>query len=782
MEQETLKLIFNVIKLDDVKSFSLLVSHNSCLNLCYGRFPLLSLCYIYDSTEILLEFEDKLCKINNYTFVDEYFEMYEKLKLSAKKSLRLYLGKKIISPLEMLAILDRRQKIAKDYEKFYKNAEITQNVEKIYKLTNKTMVTADLNSFHSPKKNFDRKSKLIISIISVFLCFMMLFPIFSILIASKTFGLGTSGSPIYIKNEKELKTALSKGSRHYVLSDDIILTDDLSINDFSGTLDGNGKTIYAGSKLSSSIVKNLTGKIENLTLQIEYSNLKISSNLAFLAQNSTGIIENCEISGTITAVFENEDDAYLSLFVNQNDGTIKDSIASVQVSVSNSTEKNAFLTAFSSQNTGTITGCKSANLSFTSDTVDTACFAISNSGTIDSCENNLTISQTSALLWHPNTAGFVVSNSGVISNSINNSDITSVTTNQTESTEQNSTFVIYSSGIAVENYGKIDSVTNNGKITSTSIIANTYVSGIACINNNTILNSTNNGEIIGCSQKSFVVTGGITSRNNLIYSLSDGMISFLVSSISNCKNAGEIKSDITENLDLTSTNKSYIAIYSGGIAGVSVSLIQNSENTGNITSDSKSTNIYSGGILGLSGFVLSSELDRVVSVLVSQGYLKFAITECTSKCNISSKSEMASSFAGGICGYASLNVSTSAVIIDSGFIGEIVTNSYDNYVGGVIGKGELSYIANSYASATITNQNANSHLNYFGLLVGYYSTYNTINISGNKIVKSDSVPALWLYTVASDGVSEISADGESITQYDSLQALLDSINKETQNG
>lgn len=777
MEQETLKIIFNAIKLDDVKSFSLLVSQNSCLNLCYGRFPLLSLCYMYDSSEILLEFEDKLCKINNYTFVDEYFEMYEKLKFSAKKSLRLYLGKKIISPLEMLAILDRRQKIAKDYEKFYKNTEITQNIEKIYKLTNKTAVTADLNSFNSPKKNFDRKSKFIISIISVILCFMMLFPIFSILITSKTSGLGTSNSPIYIKNEKELKTALSKGSRHYVLSDDIILTDDLSINNFSGTLDGNGKTIYAGSKLSGSIVKNLTGKLENLTLQIEYSNLKISSNLAFLVQNSTGIIENCEISGTITAIFENEDDTYLSLFVNQNGGTIKDSIASVQVSVSNSTEKNAFLTAFSSQNTGTITGCKSANLSFTSDTVDTACFAINNSGTIDSCENNLTISQTSALLWHPNTAGFVVSNSGVISNSINNSDILSVTTNQTESTEQNSTFVIYSSGIAVENYGKIDNVTNNGKITSTSILANTYASGIACINNNTILNSTNNGEIIACSQKSFVVTGGIAGRNNLIYSLSDGMISFLVSSISNCKNNGEIQSDITENLDLTNTN-SYIAIYSGGIAGVSISLIQNSENTGNIISNSKSTNIYSGGILGLSGFVLSSELDRVVSVLVSQGYLKFAITGCTSKCNISSKSETASSFAGGICGYASLNVSTSAVINDSGFVGEIVSNSYDNYVGGVIGLGEMSYIANSYAGVTITNHNTNSHLNYFGLFAGYYSTYNTINMSGNKIVKNENFPAMWLYSLVSGGVSETSADGDRITQYDSLQALLDSIGKE----
>lgn len=775
MEQEIHKLIFNAIKLDDVKSFSLLVSQNSCLNLCYGRFPLLSLCYMYDSTEILLEFEDKLCKINNYTFVDEYFEMYERLKLSAKKSLRLYLDKKIISPLEMLAILDRRQKIAKDYEKFYKNSEITQNVEKIYKLTNKIKVTADLNSFYSPKKNFDQKSKRIISIISVVLCFMMLFPIFSILITSKTSGLGTSSSPIYIKNERELKTALSKSSRYYVLSDDIILTDDLSINNFSGTLDGNGKTIYAGSKLSGSIVKNLTGKIKNLTLQIEYSNLKISSNLAFLAQNSTGIIENCEISGSITAVFENEDDAYLSLFVNQNSGTIKDSIASVQVSVSNSTEKNSFLTAFSSQNTGTITGCKSANLSFVSDTVDTACFAINNNGTIDSCENNLTISQTSALLWHPNTAGFVVSNSGVISNSINNSDIMSVTTNQTESTEQNSTFVIYSSGIAVENYGKIDNVTNNGKITSNSIIANTYASGVACINNNTILNSTNNGEIIGGSQKSFVVTGGIAGRNNLIYSLKDGMISFLVSSISSCKNTGEIKSDITENFDLN-TN-SYVAIYSGGIAGVSVSLIQNSENTGNITSNSKSTNIYSGGVLGLSGFVLSSDLDRVVSVLISQGYLKFAITGCTSKSKISSKSETASSFIGGICGYASLNVNTSAVINDSSFVGEIEANSYDNYVGGVIGRGDMSYIANSYAGATLINKNENSHLNYFGTLAGCYFTYGTINMSGNKVVKNDNIPALWR-KVGESNISEIKADGEKIIQYDSLEDLLNSISKE----
>ena len=49
--------LLEAIKKDDLKSFSLLMPTNADLNLCYGRFPILSLLYMYSSFKILSKFE-----------------------------------------------------------------------------------------------------------------------------------------------------------------------------------------------------------------------------------------------------------------------------------------------------------------------------------------------------------------------------------------------------------------------------------------------------------------------------------------------------------------------------------------------------------------------------------------------------------------------------------------------------------------------------------------------------------------------------------------------------
>ena len=39
--------LLDAIKKDDLKSFDMLMPTNADLNLCYGRFPILSLLYLY---------------------------------------------------------------------------------------------------------------------------------------------------------------------------------------------------------------------------------------------------------------------------------------------------------------------------------------------------------------------------------------------------------------------------------------------------------------------------------------------------------------------------------------------------------------------------------------------------------------------------------------------------------------------------------------------------------------------------------------------------------------
>ena len=112
MDSNIARKIFEAVKLDDVKAFSSLVKSNADLKIRYGRFPLLSVCYLYESYNILSKFETPMLLISSYEVFGEYIEIYQKFKKYAKKALRLYVFEyEIVQPVEMLAILDLPPKL-----------------------------------------------------------------------------------------------------------------------------------------------------------------------------------------------------------------------------------------------------------------------------------------------------------------------------------------------------------------------------------------------------------------------------------------------------------------------------------------------------------------------------------------------------------------------------------------------------------------------------------------------------------------------------------------------
>ena len=129
MEKQELERLFEAIKKDDLKSFSSVMLSKSDLNISFGRFPILSLLYLYGSYKILEKYERFLLPIHNFNVVEEYYDAYLKFKKHAKKSLKIFvLNEKIIHPIEMLAILDERFLLNKYYKKLFKNEEISQNL------------------------------------------------------------------------------------------------------------------------------------------------------------------------------------------------------------------------------------------------------------------------------------------------------------------------------------------------------------------------------------------------------------------------------------------------------------------------------------------------------------------------------------------------------------------------------------------------------------------------------------------------------------------------------
>ena len=98
MQEELLWEIFIAIKKDDIKAFDKHMAEPHAKEIAFGRFPLLSLCYLYDSSKIIKKYENELIKINNYIRFAENDEMYSKFKAIAHRVLRLYVGdNKVVS-------------------------------------------------------------------------------------------------------------------------------------------------------------------------------------------------------------------------------------------------------------------------------------------------------------------------------------------------------------------------------------------------------------------------------------------------------------------------------------------------------------------------------------------------------------------------------------------------------------------------------------------------------------------------------------------------------------
>ena len=144
MEQEKLRELFEAIKKDDLKSFCFVMVSNTDLNISFGRFPILSLLYLYESYNILRVYEDRLMPIHNYKIEEEPYEAYKKFKSKARKAVRLYQEDEcFVYPAEMLAIVDNRFLRDKNYKKLYKNEEIALKIKKIYNLTNDEIQTIE---------------------------------------------------------------------------------------------------------------------------------------------------------------------------------------------------------------------------------------------------------------------------------------------------------------------------------------------------------------------------------------------------------------------------------------------------------------------------------------------------------------------------------------------------------------------------------------------------------------------------------------------------------------
>ncbi len=554
--------ILDAIKKDDLKSFSLLMPTNADLNLCYGRFPLLSLMYLYSSFKILSKFEKNLMPIHNFKVVDEPIEIYKTFKMRAKKSIRLFGEEKTVYPILMLAVLNERVMLNKNYKFLFKNVEINEIIQKIYKIKLNSEVQIEGQTIVLPPRKISFNQTILFSIISLICCLIIAFSGLSFVFIKNRTGLGSNKNPIRLSSKQEFVSALNDGKRVYLLENDVEIDGSEFLNkNFSGTLLGNGHTIVVAGEIDKSMIKNLSGKIENLKFKLEDSVLKITQNFGIFAENLSGKIENCEITGDFTGEFNSDDEIFAGMFVSKNSGEIINSNVSVSGSFVNNKESNAYIGNFAGVNDGTILSCEAKQGIVVADTVDMAGIACENNGTIFSSTNKITLSQTSSKQWHPNVAGVAIINNGKIIDSKNYAELNASSTIEGET---DNIYYVFVGGISCENYGEINGCRNFGLIVGKGNISNVIAGGIVAQN-------VENGETVGdvslslaksnievFSENGRVCVGGVVGLNAAIIEAS-GFI-------------GNIDADslatTTTNVFASNLDKN-VAVFAGGVVGIS---------------------------------------------------------------------------------------------------------------------------------------------------------------------------------------------------------------------
>ena len=559
--------LFEEIKRDDVKAFTSLVEKNTLHTISYGRFPLLSVLYLYGAERILKKYESVLLNVHNYKRVGELFEIYDAFKKKAGRSLRLYVSdNSIVSPEEMLAVLGEGNRLKKLYATSVTSAKSDSNVKKIYENTHQTTLKEVGGKVQIPNKKMSTKKRIILSVCVVAVIIsIVLVSVGIVIIKEKNNNSNPSVSVSVINNATELINALANNGGGFELGSNI----DLTMNNYSpftlsNTLDGKGYTITLNGTLFETIESS--AKLVNVNFIIKDVNREIKENYAEVVGVNYGIIDSVNVKANgaytvvdgVAAIGQEYADIYVSAFVNENKGTITAVELDVNLTVTNSADDNAYLTGAVNKNYGNVTNIKTTTTSrLETVKADVAGLVAENmaNGIITASQNNALVSQTTdSGKWFPHASGLVITNSGRIVDSENNGNVHSISTAKVGEVG-NSKLAVIASGLVANNSGTIKNSINTGDVYGESEIADIRIGGIAYYNENEISASKSLGAIIGKTKdkNAYIYLGGVVSIN-----IKDA-------SVNNCGFEGEI------NLTHTAVEGGFI--FAGGIVG---------ENRGNV--------------------------------------------------------------------------------------------------------------------------------------------------------------------------------------------------------
>ncbi len=656
MAQSIENSLLEAVKKDDIKAFNAL-EEARCGAYRLGRFPVLSLLYLYKSKKILSAYEEKFIKIADYKQLREPAEISAKFSKKAGKCLRLYLNE-VVTPLEMLLVLDKTRVLKRVYPLAKPSSAVKARLQSIYSIKYGLNIRFEGNGIIIDRRPLSYREKK--NIMTACLCTLLAVTV-GVGVPVTTVSLMPKPVEGEVKNLSEINFASRK---EYTLKQDIVVPENYSVSKMNCKINGGGKKLIFGKGASFG---EFDGRISNLTIETSGDpiftvisenatvsdislnvncDLSLGGSSAFFALTNYGAIDGVTLSvnGNINAVAGSNRMVLGGLVVSNIHkynsagklvyGTIENCTVNYSdFSLKGETGANAMFGGIAGESSGDIVNCTVTG-KVDADTVDVAGVCVYNGGVLSHDINEADISQVCEYAgWNPNASGMVYENTNTIEYCENRGKISAVST--FEKTEESGAPSCYSAGICLI---KENPFASSGQI-------------IAC---------KNSGEITAEGDGA-VIAGGICAQGYPV--------------VSNCVSSGNI------------SVKGSTAIV-GGICGQAYSVVNNSVSSGDIFINADS--VCAGGILGYS----------IVYSFGSAGTAQSCIR--SGKITATASGED-SSFTGGIVGlvqqYGFTANETTAYfagsIIDCYFLGEssVEGTYYGNIVGGC---GKDIYANNSY--------------------------------------------------------------------------------------
>lgn len=585
---DRLRDLHAAIKGDDAKLTERLLTADASLAAhAFGRFPLLSLCYMYDSRSVIRKFGKRLkAHDGSYTVSPEYPEDYRTFRDMAGRSLRLF-REDFVSPSDMLAVIGDAPSLRAELNN-HPSASGAERAAKIYSLTSKGKIRVKEKGVHVPhsrKMNAVQITAVVlIALLGLCLAGGAVGALYAVPAAFG--GDGSATSPILISNaEQFLFAAGDDEGRFFLLDSDITLDAGASGGiDLVSVISGGGHTVRV-TGADKPLFSDISGKISDVTFDFGEINKEYSSSTALLAETVTGTAERLTIkaSGTIKDV-SGDDTVYFGCLTSLNKGTINYVTLDIRLegigaSASGKSAGDSFFAGIAAQNEGTVAYCTlGENSSVSLDTVDGAGIVADNasSGRVLDCTNMAPITQTSSYaMWSPNLSGVVLNNYGTVSNCFNGGDV-SVTSEATKEAIQeemdklgkSGNIAVYAGGVVCTNYGAVRHSKNDADIKAYSVYSYTYAGGIAAANT---AHSSGSASVDNCaalgtlSMSSAEADNLAEGENPAVFLFGGGIAGYFA-------NSGSYSATIADSYSaMRFTHPGYSGCFAGGIVGVQLS-------------------------------------------------------------------------------------------------------------------------------------------------------------------------------------------------------------------